>query len=290
VILPTHARPHTIAYSIAAVLQQSHRDLVLHVVGDGCDDATEAIVRAGGDARLRFHRFAKASGFGYANRNRVLAATDAPFVAYASDDDLWLPDHLERSLAMLEREQLDLVSAREAHVMPPDRLDPYFFAFDWRLRGLASWLRYWFIGAISLVHRRAVFDAVGYWNDRLMRFGDREFANRIHHSPLLRAGYRNEVSVLRFYAQYWDPHYPRLAEPPQRRYLPRLADPAWCAALRAATATGRRPLSVRRRQLEDMSRFALRRGVKFLRFWYEQRTGNGPLDVGRSNGTRLTSR
>lgn len=284
VILPTHARPHTIPCAIAAVLQQSHTDLILHVVGDGCDDASEAAVRAVDDPRLRFYRFAKAKGFGYANRNRVLANTDAPFVAYASDDDLWLMDHLERSLAALERSALDLVGAREAHVMPPDRLDPHFFAFDWRVRGIADWLRHWFTGAVTLVHRRSVFDAVGYWDETLMRFGDREFAHRVRRSPLPSA-YRDEVTLLRFYAQYWDPHYARLPEPPQRQYLALVRDPAWCEALRAAAARGPRPMGVRMRQWQDLSRFALRRGVKFARFWYEQRADERRT-TGRGGGSR----
>ena len=67
VILPTHARPHTIRYAIAAVLQQTYPHLVLHVVGDGCDDATAALVEGIRDPRVRFHRFPKAFGYGYAN-------------------------------------------------------------------------------------------------------------------------------------------------------------------------------------------------------------------------------
>jgi hypothetical protein len=69
VILPTHRRPHTIAYAIQAVLGQTYPNFVLHVVGDGCDAETEAIARSFTDPRVRFHRFAKAMGFGYANRN-----------------------------------------------------------------------------------------------------------------------------------------------------------------------------------------------------------------------------
>jgi glycosyltransferase involved in cell wall biosynthesis len=267
VILPTHARPHTIGYAIAAVLRQTHRDLVLHVVGDGCGDDTADLVRGIGDARLRLHRFPKAFGLGYANRNRVLTATTAPFIAYASDDDLWLPDHLERALAALEAEPLDLVASREAHVMPPGVLDPYFFAFDWRRGPLAAFVRRWFIGAVGLVHRRTVFDRLGYWNETLARFGDREFHERVRRSPLPTA-YRAEVSLLRFYAQYWDHHYPRLPVVPQERFLALSADPAWCAALRAAAAPGPRSLRVRGHQVLDFTRFGVRRGAKFLRFWY----------------------
>lgn len=270
VILPTHRRPHTIGSSIAAVLRQSHANLTLHVVGDGCDDATEAAVRAAGDARVRFYRFPKARGFGYANRNRVLRASAAPFIAYANDDDLWFPDHLERGLGALRDARIDLVAFRSVHVQVPDLLDPYFFAFDWRLPPLATFLRNWFMGAGTLVHRRSVFDRAGHWNDRLFRFGDREFFNRVRGRGVPFA-YRDTVTVLRFYAQHWDAHYGRLA-PPQPAYLARLGDAEFRAAVRAAAAPGRRSAAVRRRQLADFTRFAVRSGPKFLRFWYERAT------------------
>jgi len=269
VLLPTHARPHTIAYSIAAVLAQTHARLTLHVVGDGCDDATAEVVASVGDPRLRFHRFAKARGFGYANRNRVLRASSAPFVAYANDDDLWFPDHLERGLAALRAQPHDAVAFRSVHVQPPDRFDAYFFAFDWPLGRAGAFLRHWFLGAGTLVHRRRVFDRVGYWNDALVRFGDREFFNRARRAGLAMA-VRDEVTVLRFYAQHWDGHYAAGVAPPQARYAPRVADPDWRAAVRRAAAPGRRSLAVRQHQAADFARFALRSGPKFARFWYER--------------------
>jgi glycosyltransferase involved in cell wall biosynthesis len=281
VILPTYRRPHTVTCAIAAVLQQTHPHLTLHVVGDGCDDATETAVRAVRDPRLRFHRFAKAHGFGYANRNRVLRANAAPFVAYANDDDLWFPDHLEQGLAALRHDGLDLVALRSIHVQVPDQLDPHFFAFDWRPRLIGAFLRNWFMGAGTLVHRRSVFARVGYWNERLARFGDREFFNRVRVSGLASA-YIDRVTVLRFYAQHWDAHYAGLAEVPQRRYLTRLADPEWREQVRRRATPGPRGMAVRWRQWTDFARFAVRSGPKFVRFWYERaRYATAPDTAGR---------
>jgi len=273
VILPTHRRPHTIAHSVAAVLRQTYGDFTLHVVGDGCDERTEAAVRALSDPRLRWYRFPKARGFGYANRNRVLRETTAPLIAYANDDDLWFPDHLERAVGELTERRLDLVALRSVHVDVPDRLDPHFFAFDWRLPLLGPFLRNWFIGAGTMVHRRELFARIGYWNEHLIRFGDRDFYNRTRRSSQTSA-YLDCVSVLRFYALHWDAHYDGLNAPPQQRYLAALADPAWRAQVRAAAAPGRRDSAVRRRQWADFARFALCSGPKFARFWYE-RTAHG---------------
>jgi glycosyltransferase involved in cell wall biosynthesis len=271
VILPTHARPQTVGCAIAAVLGQTHTALTLHVVGDGCDDATAEVVASVRDARVRFHRLPKAHGFGYANRNRVLAQTHAPYVAYAADDDLWFPDHLERALQVIERGRLDLVASRSIHVHPPDRLDTHFFAFDWH-GPLGGQLRNWFMGAGALVHRRTLFDRIGPWNERVFRFGDRELYNRARRGAP--TAYTGEVTVLRFYAQHWDPWYGRLTEPPQRRYLGCVADPSWRAAVRAAVAAPP-PLAARIHQWRDFGRFAVRSGPKFARFWYERWASHG---------------
>ncbi len=211
VVLPTYRRPHTIGFAIASVLRQTHRSFTLHVVGDGCSAETEAVVRAFDDARVRFRRFPKAAGFGYVHRNVVLKESDAPYVAYMTDDDLWFPDH---------------------------------------------------------VHRRDVFRQVGYWNDRLFRFGDREFYNRVRTSAVP-SRYLERVTVLRFYAQYWDGRYAPTGPPPQREYLETIQDPAWREAVHAALGA-HRDWGVRRRQAADFFAFALRSGPKFARFWYEK--------------------
>jgi glycosyltransferase involved in cell wall biosynthesis len=268
VILPTFRRPHTIGYAIRSVLRQSHKRFTLHVVGDGCDAETEAVVRSFDDPRVRFRRFPKGTGFGYVHRNVVLKESSAPYIAYMTDDDLWFPDHLERGVARLQDGNLGLVAFRSIQVRYPDVLDPYFFAFDWRLGPPSVYLRNWFMGSVNCVHRRAVFEQVGYWNDRLFRFGDREFYNRVRTSPVP-SQYVEDVTVLRFYAQHWDPKYVRMEQPPQAQYLERLQDPGWRDAIDRALQ-GSRGWTVRRRQLTDFFAFAMRSGPKFARFWYQK--------------------
>ncbi|HET6900445.1 MAG TPA: glycosyltransferase family A protein [Vicinamibacteria bacterium] len=268
VILPTYRRPHTIGYAIRSVLAQTHRDFTLHVVGDGCSAETEKVVKAFDDPRVRFRRFPKAQGFGYVHRNVVLRESGAPYVAYMTDDDLWFPDHLQRGLETLRDASLGLVAFRSIQVRHPDVLDPYFFAFDWRLGPPSLWLRNWFMGSVNCVHRREVFARVGYWNDRLFRFGDREFYNRVRASSVPSL-YVDRVTVLRFYAQHWDERYDLRAAAPQSRYLPMVQDPDWCRRVQDALG-GRRDWLVRRRQAADFFAFAIRSGPKFARFWYQK--------------------
>jgi len=276
VILATYERPHTIAYAIDSVLRQTHADLRLHVIGDGCAPGTEEVVRSFDDPRVSFDSFPKAMGFGYVHRNLILQRTDAPFIAYMTDDDLWFPDHLESGLALLRERDLALVALRSCHVQFPNDLDAHFFAFDWRSRFATRFLRNWFTGAVTCVHRRSVFDRLGYWNDQLFRFGDREFYNRVRVSALP-SEWVDKVTVLRFYAQHWNHRYGELPEPPQKQWAVRVQDPAWREALRKETAASGSTPAIRGRQWADFFQFAIHSGPKFARFWKQRavRAGQG---------------
>ena len=264
VILPTHRRPHTVRYSIESVLGQTVTDFTLHVVGDGCDSKTEEVVKSFADPRVRFYRFPKGPGFGYGHRNRVLRESSAPMIAYTGDDDLLFPDHLEKGVRELEDRNLRLVAFRSAQVRPPDELDPYFFAFDWRLGGLSRFLTRWFVGSANMVHRRSLFDRIGFWDDTLFRFGDRDFYQRAS-APGESAEFLAETTQLRFFAAQWDARYAALEKPPQEKYLRLLRDPAWRDEVRRRAAASGRPPLVRLRQARDFLLFASRSGPKFVR-------------------------
>lgn len=96
VLMPTHYRPDSIGFAIEAVLNQTEPSFELLVVGDGAAPETAAVVARYDDPRIRWFELPKAAGFGYANRNIAMAESRGELVAFASDDDLMLPDHLER--------------------------------------------------------------------------------------------------------------------------------------------------------------------------------------------------
>ncbi|MGH9441164.1 MAG: glycosyltransferase family 2 protein [Thermoanaerobaculia bacterium] len=263
-ILPTSRRPHTVGYSIASVLRQTVSDFTLHVVGDGCDEKTEEVCRSFDDPRVRFHRFPKGPGFGYAHRNSIFRDSSAPMIAYTGDDDLLFPDHLERGARALEERTLTLAAFRSAQVRFPDDLDPHFFAFDWRPAALSRFLTRWFIGSANMIHRRTLFDRIGFWDESLFRFGDRDFYQRAAASgePV---EFLAETTQLRFFAAQWDRHYAALAEPPQKKYLDLLGDAAWRDDVRRRAAASRRPPAVRLAQARDFLLFAVKSGPKFAR-------------------------
>jgi len=107
VVIPAYNASATIEAAIQSVLHQTYPYLELIVVDDGSTDETAERILAFGD-RLRYIRQTH-RGPGAA-RNRGIAEARGVFIALLDGDDLWLPEKLQRQLAVLQREpELDAV-------------------------------------------------------------------------------------------------------------------------------------------------------------------------------------
>jgi glycosyltransferase involved in cell wall biosynthesis len=104
VIIPAWNRASTIARAVGSALAQSIAPLEVLVVDDGSTDGTaaEAAALAARDPRVRYLP-GDANRGGAAARNRGMDAARGEFLAFLDSDDEWRPEHLERSLDVLER-------------------------------------------------------------------------------------------------------------------------------------------------------------------------------------------
>lgn len=100
VILPTYNRSGPLRRACASVLGQSFRDLELIVVDDASTENIAAVVASLSDARARLVR-REVNGGAAAARNTGLKLARGAFIAFQDSDDVWLPDKLEREIAML---------------------------------------------------------------------------------------------------------------------------------------------------------------------------------------------
>jgi hypothetical protein len=80
-------------------------DIEIFIVGDGVDDLSRSVIAelTRKDARVRFFDFPKGERHGEASRHLALQEARGEMVAYLADDDLWLPEHLERMDHALQR-------------------------------------------------------------------------------------------------------------------------------------------------------------------------------------------
>jgi len=96
VVIPVHDHADFVADAVASVLGQSVAPAEVLVVDDGSTDDSAARALAGGARVVRgAHR-----GTSHA-LNRGVAETTQPLVAFLDADDVWMPDKLERQLAVL---------------------------------------------------------------------------------------------------------------------------------------------------------------------------------------------
>ena len=100
VIIPTYNRAHLIGQTIDSVLNQVRPPDEIIVVDDGSTDDTAEIVSSY-DSRVRYIRQANCGSPG-AVRNKGAAEAKGDCIAFIDSDDLWLPDKLEKQMALLE--------------------------------------------------------------------------------------------------------------------------------------------------------------------------------------------
>lgn len=180
ILLPTHNRRELVRWAIESALAQTLEDFELLVSGDGCTDDTGNLVRGYGDPRVVWFDWPKAPGFGYASRNRTLRQAQGTFIAYLADDDLWLPDHLERLTACLDESSAEWAYSRPLDVSAAGQITPKIFNLhDARTRRMWLTQHVAYLPSPNVVHRRSCLERYGYWDEDVVRSGDWELWMRI---------------------------------------------------------------------------------------------------------------
>jgi glycosyltransferase involved in cell wall biosynthesis len=103
ILLPVHRPPALLRYSIDSVLAQQRKDFELLVICDGAPPETSAFARhhAAKDARIRVFDHPKGERHGEIYRHHALQTAKGRYVCHITDDDLWLPNHLEEAEKLL---------------------------------------------------------------------------------------------------------------------------------------------------------------------------------------------
>lgn len=182
ILLPTHNRADVLPFAIRSVLAQTVADFELLIVGDGCTDDTAEVVAAflAVDPRICWFDLPKAPSFGYANRNVALRAARGEMIGFVAHDDIISTDHFELLLAELENPGVHLVHGGSAWIGSEGNIVPTVFHLnDAAMLGEFLAKRWNRVPATAFVHRRAVFDRVGYWNETLPSGADMDFWGRI---------------------------------------------------------------------------------------------------------------
>ena len=210
-MVATYNRPDVLPVALRSVLAQTHQDFRILVIGDGCDDRTDSVIRSLADNRIHYinlpARFGEQSG-----PNSIgMELADSEFIALLNHDDLYLPDHLERALEQLSVSGADIYFARTAFAFRTKPVSagcgvlPLFSLVHGKTRNLAEgfWDFNIFEPASAWVFTRRLADSIGPWGSshQLFRPPLQDWGLRIWRAES-QVSFGSEISVLKINTQY----------------------------------------------------------------------------------------
>ncbi|GAA3839608.1 glycosyltransferase family 2 protein [[Pseudomonas] carboxydohydrogena] len=240
IVLATYGRGPHIAPTIEAVLRQDFDDFELLVVGDGCKDETEAVVRSFSDRRISWHNLPQNMGSQSFPNNEGIRIAHGEWIAYLGHDDIWTRDHLSRiRAASLHDKDADFAVSGCVYHTPPGTGIYYVHGLFKESDNIAGY----FFPPSSIAHRRDVTERIGAWQDphSIAKPVDHDFTSRA-----LKAGMKfvstGMITVHKFAAGHRYLSYLRVNSDEQRDMLAALVngtapDPAEIAetAMKAGT-------------------------------------------------------
>jgi glycosyltransferase involved in cell wall biosynthesis len=181
VIVPVHDGERFLHEALAAIVHQTHSDIELIVVDDSSDDDSAEIAAAFLDEFPcgQLVRLPSVSGVATARNVGVTQATGS-LLAFCDQDDVWLPDKLERQLSYLD----DHPAAAVVMV----RQEPFLDGIE----ALPGWLLpdrvYGDLGGVlpcTALIRREAFAVVGAFDPEKSGSDDFDWLLRARHSGLV---------------------------------------------------------------------------------------------------------
>ena len=179
VLTPTFNGAAFVGETIESVLAQNYEPVELVVVDDGSTDETVAIVERyakHAQGQIRLQRNDERRG-PCRRRNDALALAKGSLLAWLDQDDLWLPDKIQRQVEVLE-EMPDVGLVYTAYEAFDSRTGA---TLDWRDPTIEAdgdvlaqlFVEGNFVASLTAVFRRAALDRRGVkFRDRDFSFGD----------------------------------------------------------------------------------------------------------------------
>lgn len=198
VAIPTHNRRDTVVLAVLSALRQTLPPVQVLVTCDGCTDGTADALRAIGDPRVTAIELEKGRGYSYGHRNTALELAAGELILWLADDDLLLPDHLERLSECQAVEDLDMVTAPAIVVHPGN--DVEWFGRDLSVPYVRELLTRENTNVMaSVATRTSLIRQVGGWDDTLDRAADWDLWKRVIATGA-RVAMTDEPTVLHFKA------------------------------------------------------------------------------------------
>jgi glycosyltransferase involved in cell wall biosynthesis len=108
IITAAYNRANVLRYALLSVMQQTYQNWEYLVVGDGCTDDTESLIRGIDDPRVQFINLKENSGGQSAPHNHGLSLAQGEYIFYLNQDDFYFPDHIASRVDFLRQSGADI--------------------------------------------------------------------------------------------------------------------------------------------------------------------------------------
>jgi teichuronic acid biosynthesis glycosyltransferase TuaG len=104
VIIPTYNRPDFLSKTLQSIVDQTYHHMEIIVVSNGVNNDNEKAAKELNDPRI-IYVDQENSGGPASPRNHGIKMAKGQYVAFCDDDDLWMPDKVEKQVKALEENQ-----------------------------------------------------------------------------------------------------------------------------------------------------------------------------------------
>lgn len=101
VVIPTHDRPDFLKKTIQSIAEQTYKNIEIIVVSNGFNKDNEKSAKEFNDPRI-IYVDQENSGGPASPRNHGIRIAKGQYVAFCDDDDLWMPEKIEKQVKALE--------------------------------------------------------------------------------------------------------------------------------------------------------------------------------------------
>ncbi len=180
-----------IRQAMDSVLRQTFRNYEV-ILSDDCScDNTKEMLSGYQDSRITMHFFEENQG-AVMNCRYIWQHCQGEYLALINSDDVWLPEHLEKSVDYMDAHpECGAVFSWAATIDEEDRIiDPCCDVFRQPNRSQAEWIHHLFTKGNCLCHpsmviRREVYDTVGFYKSGFRQLPDFNMWTRmVNHYPL----------------------------------------------------------------------------------------------------------
>ncbi len=173
VVIPTCDRPEYLLRALKSVGTESRVQII---VVDNGNVSVQSLVE--GMASVTYIRTAPRIGPSKA-RNVGAAASEASYIAFLDDDDVWWASYLEHSLNKIRDEQADVVVGELKRMRVGGELSPYKLFPNAPDEQRAVFYKNPGFGGQNFMIKRDVFESIGGFDDGFPASVDRDLAARL---------------------------------------------------------------------------------------------------------------